>query len=146
MVKMKSIVALVIAATIAMTLFTPVLDTVNANTGTQSVTNETVVAQHNTYVDLDGYEVDKNSETVYWYNETSSSYETATEGTDYNFNYSAGSIEAISSGAIEDGEEIKVSYDYQATDGTTATIANLVPTFMALLVVGTFAGKITGAI
>jgi hypothetical protein len=145
MVKAKSIVAVVISATIAMTLFSPVLATVNTTTGTQSVTNETVTAQHGEFVDLDGYDIEKGSETVYWFNETSNSYETASAGTDYELNNSVGQIKALSSGDIEDGEEIKVSYDYQASDGTTATVAGLVPTFMALLVVGIFANRIMGA-
>jgi hypothetical protein len=146
MVKAKSVAGLIIAATIAMTLFSPVLATVNTATGSQAVTNETFSAQTGTYVDLDGYDIDKGSETVYAFNDTSNSYETVSEGTAYEMNYSAGSIKALSgSHQLDDGEDAKITYGYQATDGTTATIAALVPTFMALLVVGVFASKITGA-
>jgi hypothetical protein len=145
MVSGKNIAALLVAGTIAMTLFSPVLATVNTTTGTQSVTNETFTAQTGEYVDLDGYDIEQGSETVYAYDQANDTYVQVTDS-EYNLNASAGTIQDVSGGEIDDGEDTKITYDYQATDGTTSTIAALVPTFMALLVVGTFAGKITGAI
>lgn len=145
MVKPRTIAGLVIALTIAATLFTPIADTVNQNTGEQSVTNETVTAQHGEYVDLDGYSILTDSETVYYTNNTDGSTEVATRGTDYEMNYSSGSIKALSSGSIDDGEQIDVSYDYEATDSTTTTVAALVPLFVALLMLGVMAARIQDA-
>jgi hypothetical protein len=142
MVSTKSIVTLLIALVIAITLFQPVVSTVNTSTGTQTVTNESATADNETYVDLQGYDIDH--ETVYW-NNTTGTYVEVTEGTDYDMNYSAGSIRALDSGSIEAGDDLKVSYDYQATDGTTATVAAIVPTLMALLMIGVMASKIQGA-
>jgi len=38
-----------------------------------------------------------------------------------------GAIKALESGSIEDGAELKVTYDYAATDSTTTTILDLIP-------------------
>jgi len=138
----KGIAGVLIALTIAASLFAPVASSVNSSTGVQTVTNETVTADVGNYVDVGGYDIDSSTVTVY--QPTGSAYETATQSTDYEFNTSDGSIKALSGGDIGDGETLKVSYDYQATDDTTSTVANLVPLFMALLIVGVLAGKITG--
>ena len=130
-----------IALTIAMTMFNPIAGAVTSSSGVQSVTNETVVAEHGNWSELEGYDVEDGSVTVYEPN-GSDSYETATEGTDYEVDYSAGAIEALSSGSIGDGDELKVTYDYAATDSTTTTILGLIPMFLGLLVLGVMAAKI----
>lgn len=141
MAKPEKIAGVMIALTVAAVLLNPVSAVVSDNTGDVDVTNETVTADHDTYVDLDGYDVETNSETVYFQNGTSD-WETATRGTDYEMNYTEGSIQALSSGNIADGEELKVSYTYTATDGTTTTVVTMVPMFVALLILGVIASRV----
>jgi hypothetical protein len=138
----RKIAALFVAVAIAATLFGPMTAAVANSTGTQSVANETVTAAGNSYVEVTGYDVDDTSLTVERYNETSDSYETVSEGTDYEFNYSDGAIKALSGGDIGDGDELRLTYDYQATDATTTTVAGLIPLFLALLVLVTLAAGI----
>jgi len=140
------IVGLMIGLTIAATLFTPISDAVTGNTGVQTVENESVTASNTTYVDMQGFEIKENSETVDWYNSTSGSYETVTEGTDYDMAYENGSIIALDGGTISDGDDLRVTYDYQATDDSTTTVTTLVPLFVALLMLGVIASKIQGAL
>jgi hypothetical protein len=140
------IVSVIIALTIAATLFTPISDTVTGNTGVQTVENGTVTASNSSYVELNGYNIQKDSETVEWYNSTSSSYETVDEGTDYDMAYENGSIIALDGGTISDGDELRVSYDYKATDDSTTTVVTLVPMFVALLMLGVLASKVQGAL
>lgn len=136
----KEVATVVIALTIAATLFVPIADTVEGNSGTQTVTNESVTADVGNYTELDGYRIDEDSETVY-----NASGAEMTRGTDYEMGYENGSIKALSGGSISDGTTIQVSYDYQATDGTTSTILDLVPLFVALLILGVMAAKIQEA-
>lgn len=145
MVKPRHIAGLVIALTVAAVLFTPIANTVAENSGDQDVVNETVTAQHGQYVDLDGYNIVSDSETVYYTNDTDGSTEVATRGTDYEMNYSAGSIQALENGSISDGEEIDVSYTYEATDSSTTTVVTMVPLFVALLMLGVMAARIQDA-
>ncbi|WP_148414921.1 hypothetical protein [Haloferax sp. KTX1] len=135
----KGIAAVLIAATIAATLFMPISNVVTGNTGTQSVVNETATADVGTAVDLDGYEVVADSETVYYDN--GSGWTTATAGTDYSFDDNSASVTALSGGSIDDGAALRVSYDYQATSGSTTTITGLIPLFVALLILGVLAAK-----
>lgn len=128
-----------VALTIAATLFTPVSDAVTNNSGTVTVQNETVTADTGNYTALDGYDIDSGSETVY-----NASGNQMTSGVDYEMGYQNGSIKALSGGDISDGSEIKVSYDYQATDSTTTTVVTLIPLFMALLILGILAAKVQG--
>lgn len=134
-----------VALTIAVTLFNPIAGAVTSTSGVQTVTNETVVADHGNWSELDGYDVEDGSVTVYEPN-GSDSYETATAGDDYEVDYSAGSIQTLSSGSIDDGAELRVSYEYAATDGATTTILEMIPLFLALLVLGVMAGKIQGGL
>lgn len=140
------VIGLVIALTIAGTLFVPINDVVSSNTGQQTVTNETVTASNSSYVDLEGYNIQENSETVHWYNSTSDSWETTTAGTDYEMAYENGSIIALDGGTISDGDELRVTYDFQATDGSTTTVVTLIPLFVGLLMLGIMAGKIQEAL
>ncbi|QLD84620.1 hypothetical protein HWV23_02745 [Natronomonas halophila] len=138
----KKLAGVMVAVTIAAVLFSPIATTIGDNTGTQAVDNETVTASHGEYVDLRGYDIQTDSETVYYTNDTSGEWEEATPGTDYEMDYPPGSIQTLSSGSIDDGEEIRVSYDYQATDGTTTTVITMVPMFVGLLILGTLAARV----
>lgn len=128
------ILGLALATVIGMVFFAPVVDAVNSNTGTQSVTNETVAAQHGEYVDLSGYDIDS-GETVYGFNDSSGEYETMSGGgTNYTMNYSAGSIQVTNGdGTIQDGEDIKVSYDYQAAGELASLVIGFIPVGFAVL-------------
>lgn len=129
------VIAFVLVAIIGMVFLTPVVQAVDDNSGQQSITNETVTAQHGEYVDLGGYAIDSSSETVWGYNDTSGSYEQATSGTDYDMNYSAGEIQANSSSSlIQDGEDIKVSYTYQASNESTSVILGFIPVMFGTLI------------
>jgi len=139
----ERIAALLIGATIAITLFNPIAVAVNDNAGTVSVENESVNPVNDTYVQLDGYDLD-DGETVYWFNESSGSYDVLTEGTDYDINQSDGSIAINSSGKASTGDDVQVSYDYQATSATTETVLTLAPLFVGLLVLGVFAARMQG--
>lgn len=141
MVSGKGIAGLMVAATIVMSMFAPIAGLVAGVQGTQSVANEQVTAANDDYVDLDGWDVHEDSETVE-FKDGSGSWVTATEGTDYEMAYGNGSVKAVSSGAIDDGDTLRVSYDYRATEGTTAMVIGLVPLFLGLMVLGTFANKI----
>lgn len=125
--------AVFIAVTVAAVFIGPISTVVTGTTGQQSVTNESLTADVGTFQDLEGYDVD-DSETVYWYNKTSGQNETLTEGTDYEFDYTEGRIKFLSGGSVSSGEDVYVSYDYQATSATVATIGGLVPLFVVLLI------------
>lgn len=129
------VIMFALAAIIGMVFLTPVVDAVDNNSGDVDVTNESVVAQHDSYVSLDGYAIDSSSETVWAYNDSTSSYEQAVSGTDYEMNYSAGEIQALSSSTlIQDGEDLKVSYTYTASDQSTAMILSFIPVMFGTLI------------
>lgn len=132
---------MLIAVTIAATLIAPIVTSVNDNTGTVSVTNESVTADVGNYVDLDGWDIDSGSETVYYDNNSDGNYDTAA-ASDYTLNESEGTIRADSGGSIDDGAAMLVSYDYQATSGTTTTVVDLIPMFLGLLIMGVLAFRI----
>jgi len=138
----KQIAVVVIAATIAMTLFAPISGMVSSSSGSQSVTNETFTASIDERVELDGYDVESGSETVYWYNSTTESYETV-DDSDYTFHYEGGDITIESGGDISDGDDMRVDYEYQATSGATTTVMVLIPLFVALMVLGAFADELS---
>lgn len=129
------VLALAVFAAVGVILLGPVAGVVADNTGVQEVTNETVNADYDQSVDLRGYDIDENSETVWRLNNTSGDYEEATSGTDYEMNYDAGTIEFNdSSTLIDDGEEVKVSYDYRAADQLTTLIVGFIPLAVGLLI------------
>lgn len=140
---MSKIVGVAIAVAIAAILLNPVVTAVQDETGVQTVTNETVTVQNDTYTDLEGYNLENGSVTVYGYNDTSGNYEQATEGTDYEINLEPGEIKAANgSSLIEDGEDVKVTYDYAATSGMTTTIIGYGPVFLGLLLLTTVGMKV----
>lgn len=135
MVRPRTVAAILVAAAIAATLFAPFAGAVTDNTGTQSVTNESVTAAPAGEVaSLGGYDLVSGSETVYWYNSSSSSYEQVTAGTDYEINEEPGEIKTLSGGEISDGDDLKVTYDYEATGSTTTSVVTVAPLLLALLV------------
>lgn len=138
------VVAVTVAVIVGFLFLQPVMTAAQDNTGEQNITNETVVAESGEYVDLDGYSVNTGSETVYALNDTSGEYEQATSGTDYEINYDRGELQALNSSTlIQDGEELRVSYTYQASGGTTALIAGFIPVMFVLLLFVTVAMKVT---
>lgn len=143
---MKKVIGLLFAVVMAVVLFVPISDAVTQNTGATTVTNESVDGVTDTYQDLDGYDIETDSETVYWYNATSGSWETLTSGTDYEMNYSAGEINLLSSGDVSDGDDVQVSYTYEQTSGITTTIVGFVPLFMAVLIIGIMGQRISNKV
>lgn len=143
MASMKQIVGVALAVAIAAILLGPVVTAVNDGTGTQSVTNETVTVETGEYVEFDGYSVVEDSVTVYAENDSDEWVE-AEEGTDYKIDYDAGSIEALDgSTLIEDGDTVKITFDYEATDEMTSTVIGYGPVFMGLLLMVTVGMKVT---
>lgn len=138
MVSPNQIARLALAVTIAVTVMMiglSIADTaIGQSTGTQTVTNESVVAQYNESVDLDGYDLVSGTVTVYGFNDSTSSYEVATEGTDYSVDLGPGTFKANhTSTLIQDGETAKVSYDYVAADTLTTFIVGFIPVLMGVL-------------
>jgi hypothetical protein len=133
--KAGMVLAFMLAAVIGVIFLQPVVGAANDNSGTQTVTNETIDANYDTFVDLGGYAVVSGSETVWGYNDTDSSYETAVQGTDYELNLNSGEIKILNgSSLIEDGETVKVSYDYEASGELTATVMEFIPVMLGTLV------------
>lgn len=146
MVSTRSMMVVLIGAAIAATLFVPISDAVTNNTGTVSVTNETVTADVGNPVQLEGYNLDNSTVVVYEYNDTRGAYDQATAGADYDIGVQNGSITVLgTSDDIQGGEDVKVTYDYQATDSTTETVAGLIPLLTALLILVVIANKVMEA-
>lgn len=140
----RTVLLLAVFAAIGVIMLGPIVDTVNGNTGTQSVTNETVTADYNNSFDLTGYQIDASSVTVYGYNDTSSSYETAPSG-DYSVNTGPGTIEFNNSSTlIQDGEDVKVTYDYQSTNETTTLVLGFLPVGVGVLIFAVVAQRVQG--
>lgn len=145
---MASTAKLVIAATVAvvvgMLFLQPVITAADSHTGTQEITNESVTAQAGEFVELDGYNIQDGSETVWGYNDTSGEYEQAVSGTDYELNLDGGEFKALNgSTLIDDGEEALVTYDYQASGATTALVAGFIPLMLVLLLFVSVAMQVT---
>jgi hypothetical protein len=133
------VVGLALAATVAIIGLAVASPVVADNTGTVSVTNETVTASNET-IDLDGYDIDPATVVVYGYNETSDSYETTD---DYTLSETPGEIQfdPANSTLIDDGEEVKVTYDYQATGSMTTLVAGYLPLGLGLIALVTVASR-----
>lgn len=132
----SKIVLVLIGVTIAGTLFVPFQTSVNTSTGTQTVTNESVTVDIGNYSDLDGYHVDASSVTVY------NSSGATVPSSDYDVKERPGQIRFNSSTYYSDGDTNQVTYDYEATSGSTTIIAGLIPLFVALLILGILASKV----
>jgi hypothetical protein len=135
------VLALGVFAAIGVIFLAPVVTAVNSNTGTVSVANENVTAQTGERVDLRGYDIDPATVTVEAYNDTSGSWETTTEYTLYE---DPGEIQfdVQNSTLIEDGEQTRVTYDYQATGELTALVAGFVPVGVGLFIFVGIARKV----
>ena len=130
----KVVVALAVFAVVGVIMLSPVSTTVNSNTGAQAVTNETHAVDFDNTIDLRGYNVDPASETVYGFNQTSGDYEVAPDS-DYTFTDSSGELELNSSSTLfDEGEDVKVSYDYQASDSLTTTVVGFIPLGVGILI------------
>lgn len=125
------IIAIALAIAIGIIVLQPVVSAANDNTGLQSVANEQVTADLGNHTDLGGYEIDNSSVTV----TDSSGTTTYTNGPngDYEIATGNGSLKALSTGTISDGETLNVSYDYQATGGLTETVVGFVPVMFGVL-------------
>jgi len=139
----QTVVMLALVAAIGVIGLAVAAPVVSSNTGTQSVTNETVTATTGEYSSLDGFDIDPSTTVVYGYNDTSGSYETTTE---YTLNEGPGEIQfdIQNSTLIDDGEDVKVTYDYQATDSLTGLVAGYLPLGIGLMVLVTVASRIEG--
>jgi len=136
---------LTVVVAVGMVLMTPIVDTVNNNTGQQTVTNETVNATYDERLELQGYEIAEGSETVYGYNESADSYEVAPES-DYTMHYESGGITLNSSSTlIDEGETVKVTYDYQATSELTSLVLGFIPVMIGVLLLVVVASRVEGA-
>lgn len=141
----STVLALAVFVTVGVVLLGPAAGVVNDNTGVQTVENETVYADYDDPVDLRGYSVQPDSETVWGYNDTAASYEQATSPDDYTVNDNAGTIEFNSSSTlIDSGEEVKVSYDYEAAGSIASLILGFVPLAIGLLLFVGVANRVTG--
>lgn len=141
----RTIVVVLIAALLAVVLLGPIATVVSENTGETDVQNESWVATVGETEDLDGYNVVSGSETVERYNTTSGSWETLSSGTDYEISYEPGEVTILSGGAVSDGDDVRASYSYEATDSMTTTVVTLVPLLLALLVLVVLAKPIMEA-
>lgn len=138
------VLALAIFAAVGVILLGPVAGVVHDNTGTQTVTNETVYANYNHTVDLRGYDI-QGSATVWGYNDTSSSYEQATSPADYTLHKGPGTLSFNSSSAlIQSGEKVKVTYDYKAAGTITSLVIGFIPLAVGLLIFVGVARSVTG--
>lgn len=130
----RLVLALAVFVAVGVIFLGPVADTVSSSTGTQTVTNETVTAAFNQTIDLQGYDVNAGSETVYAPN-GSGVYVVAAESGNYTFYDAAGAIEFNSSSTlIQEGEEVRVSYTYVASDATTTLVVGFIPLGVGLLI------------
>lgn len=136
MASTRQIMIVVLAVTIGAILFIPFASTISENTGEVSET-ENVTADLGNYVDLGGYELVSGSVDV------SNASGNSISDTEYEVNQTEGSLK-IDSGttAVSDGEELNVTYDYQATDTQTTQVATLLPLLLGLLLLVAMAGRI----
>ncbi|WP_423745103.1 hypothetical protein V5735_03495 (plasmid) [Haladaptatus sp. SPP-AMP-3] len=130
----KVVITLSVFAAVGLILLSPVNSTVTNNTGSQAVVNETHAVGFNESIDLRGYNIDPASETVFGYNDTSGSYEVA-PASDYTLTDGSGTLDLKSSSTLfDEGEDVKVSYDYQASDDLTTLVVGYIPVGMGILI------------
>ena len=130
----KVAAAFALAAVVGIVGMQPLVGAVNTNTGSQVTTNETVTVDSGSYVPLSGYDLDPGTVTVYAKDGTGD-YQIAANNSDYSIRYGAGSIRAEEgSTLIEDAETVRVSYEYQASDGFTSTILQYIPVAFAVVI------------
>lgn len=134
MPKGQRVITVAITLVIVAALFGPFVTAVSSSTGVQSVTNETVNASAGEYVNLEGFDVEAGSVSVY-----NNSDDLQTEGVDYEIEYDNGSLLALSGGSIADGEELGVTYEYAQTSDVATTVAELLPLILLVTILGVVA-------
>lgn len=136
MVSARVLIAVTIGVVIGVSMIPTVIGVTDNNAGTVTETNESVSGsvELDTWYELQGYEVVSGSETVYFENGTAGSFEVASSSTDYDLNTSDGAIKLLSTGEVDAGDEVKMTYDYQATDSTTETVVDLFGLLIALVI------------
>lgn len=138
----KGVAMTAIAVTVVALLFGPITGAVNTSSGLQTVNNETVTAEYDVHVDLEGYDIETGTVDVYAVNNTGVWKEVPEN--EYEIDYQPGTILVYSnSTTIMDGDTIRVTYDYQATSETTATVVGQVPLLVALLMLVVLAASAT---
>ena len=144
----RGITGLLLAVTIGAVFFVPVVDVLDQSTGDVEIENETVTnnAQFDEIYDLQGYEIEPDSETLEVWDDGDESWVTLTAGTDYEIDNEQGTIEFIDGGEVTEGDEVRASYIYQATDGIVTSIAGLLPVFLALLLLVPMANKVSSEV
>ena len=144
----RGITGLLLAVTIGAVFFVPVVDVLDQSTGDVEIENETVTnnAQFYEIYDLQRYEIEPDSETLEVWDDGAESWVTLTAGTDYEIDNEQGTIEFIDGGEVTEGDEVRASYIYQATDGIVTSIAGLLPVFLALLLLVPMANKVSSEV
>lgn len=131
MVSPSRITTLVVALVIGAALLSPVVGVVTDNVGEVTVDEEEFTdVDVGEWYDLDGTNLVEDSETVEY--DSGEGWTEASSGTDYEMNYDNGSVQFLEGGDISAGDDVRVSYDYEATDGMTTSIIELIPLFIAL--------------
>lgn len=138
----NGITGLLLAVTIGAIFFVPVVDVLDSSTGEVVIENDTVATDLNTSesYELQGQPVLDGSETVEV--NDAGSWTTLTAGTDYVLDNTNGTIQFNDATAVSDGDEVRATYTYQATEGIVTSIANLLPLFLALLLLVPLANKV----
>jgi len=138
----NGITGLLLAVTIGAIFFVPVVDVLDSSTGQVEVQNDTVTTDVNTSAvyELQGLSVIDGSETVEV--NDNGSWTTLTAGTDYAIDAQAGEIQFSDTTDVSAGDEVRASYTYQATEGIVTSIADLLPLFLALLLLVPLANKV----
>jgi len=139
----KGIITLIIALTIGAVFFIPVANLVGGATDVQTVSNEAVTdnVQFDQTYQLDGYNVESGSETLEVDNGTD--WVTLSEGTDYEINTERGTVDFVDSSNLDAGDTVRASYDWQQTDGTTASVVGLIPLMLALMLLVPIANRVS---
>lgn len=137
------ILALAVFTAVGVIFLGPVAEVTAGSTGQQTVTNETVIANYNNSADLRGYDLDPGSETVYA--PDGGSYIVVAESGNYTLADAPGELSFNSSSTvIQEGEEVKVSYTYQASGALTALVVGFVPLALGLLIFVKLSDGVTG--
>jgi len=133
----RTVASALIAMAVVAVLIGPLATSVGSSTGTVGV-NETISAQQDEWQDIEGYDLTANFTAT-----NTNGGTTLSEGSDYELATENGSIQFLSGSAnVAQGDDVRLVYDYQGTDTTTSTIANLIPLFAALLLIGVAAARI----
>lgn len=142
--KGAQIAALVIGLTVAAVFFVPITDSINSNTGEIEVDDESFEATIDEAEDLSGYSIVDGSVTVEY--DDGTEYVDASEGTDYEIENGPGDLTVLEGGSISEGDDVRVSYTYEATDGTTTVVAGIIPLLVALLLLVPMARRLQEAV